>query len=150
MTPEQCAALMTYANQIDARIQLNDPTLDAWWSAVERLDYEAAKWSVKDYYATSNPNSNFGTPALVPATLRARVHAEIERNAARQRALEPPAKHTNPMSYRERNPEEFNRLMKKGRDDHRADLTRRGIPLTEWQTANDSRPTNPILQGAYS
>lgn len=137
MTPEQCAALMTYANQIDARIQLNDPTLDAWWAAVEHLDYEAAKWGVKNYYATANPNSNFGTPALVPATLRVRIHAEIERTAAKQRALEPPARVTNPVSFRQRNPEEFARLMRQGRDERRAELARRGIPLTQFQIDGD-------------
>lgn len=140
MTPEQCAALMTYANQIDARIQLNDPTLDAWWSSIGSLDFEAAKWGIKDYYANANPNDNRGLPSLLPASLRHRVNTERDRHIAKQRALEPPPKHTNPQSFRSRHPEEWDALVIKGRDERRAELAHRGIGLTQFQIDGD-KPT---------
>lgn len=149
MNEEQVVNCLTYLSQLDPRVQINDAASDLWFYAIESLPMDQVIWIIRDYYATASPNSVGGVPALTPATLKHRLRDMRDRAESKQRALEPPPKHTNPMSYRSRNPEEFARLMRQGRDDHRADLQRRGIPLTAWQTSNDERPDN-IRQGAYS
>lgn len=87
MIEAECRALLAYANQIDARIQLNDATADVWWMALSRLNFEQAKYCIKVYYATTNPNSERGLAALSPAMLRYRVSAERDRAAAKRSAI---------------------------------------------------------------
>jgi hypothetical protein len=133
MTPEETAVLMTYANQIDARVQLTDASVDVWHAALTRIDFDAGRWGIQDYYATANPNDSRGLPAILPATLRHRVNAERDRRIAKQSATRalPPARTAH--SWRARNPENWDHLVAKGRDDHRADLTRRGVALLPHQ-----------------
>lgn len=131
---------MTYANQLDPRIQLNDPTLDVWLTAMQRVTAEEARWGIKDYYANANPNDNRGVPPLQPATLRHRVAQERERAGAKRRSLEaaPPAR--NPNSYRSADPERWDRLVQQGRDQYRADLRARGITPHTETCADCNRP----------
>ena len=137
MNEEQVVHCLTYLGQLDPRVQINEATSDLWFYAIEALPQDQVIWVMRDYYATANPNSVGGVPALTPATLKHRLRDMRERTESKQRALEPPAKIKNPMSYRQRNPEEFARLMAKGRDDRRAELARRGIPLTQFQIDGD-------------
>lgn len=135
MTPEETAILMTYANQIDARVQLTDASVDVWHAALTRIEFEAGRWGIQDYYANANPNDSRGLPSLLPATLRHRVNAERDRRIAMQsakRAL-PPARSTH--SWRSRNPEKWDHLVAKGRDEHRADLAHRGVSMLPHQMA---------------
>jgi hypothetical protein len=133
VTPEDVVGCVTYLNQIDPRIQLNDSTTDLWFYAIESLQVDQVRWVIRDYYATSNPNQSGGVQPITPATLKHRLASMRERAAARSRAnevakaLEAGPVVRNPMSYRQRNPEEFERLMALGRDEHRADLKSRGI-----------------------
>lgn len=87
MKSEECMALITYINQIDARVQLNEPTFDVWWMAMERHSFEQAKWCVKVYYATTNPNSDRGLPALSASMLRYRVSEQRERAESKRSAI---------------------------------------------------------------
>ena len=135
MNEEQVVHCLTYISQLDARVQINAASSDLWFYAIEALPMDKVIWIIRDYYATANPNSVGGVPALTPATLKHRLRDMQERTASKQRALEPPPKVAPAASYRGRNPEQWDALVIKGRDDHRADLTRRNIPLTEWQTA---------------
>lgn len=121
MIPEECMALLTYTNQIDGRVQLNEATFDAWWMALERYEFDQAKWCVKLHYATSNPNSNSGVPALAPANIRHRITGERERAAAKALALTASeAVVRDPNTFRQRNPELWDRLFQQGREE-RAD-----------------------------
>lgn len=140
MHEQQVVQCLTYLNQLDPRIQLNDAASDMWFYALEQLGMDEVIWVIRDYYATANPNGVGGVPSLTPATLKHRLRSAQERAGSKQRALEAPKRDEPMPSWRERNPEEFDRLYAKGRDDHRADLERRGIPLTEWQLAGDKRP----------
>lgn len=144
MNEEQVVQCLTYLGQLDPRVQINEATSDLWFYAIEALAMDQVFWVIRDYYATANPNSNGGVPSLTPATLKYRLRALRERTESKQRALEPPPKHTRPESYRARNPTEWDRLITEGRGKHRADLQRRGIAITEWQTANDKRPTRQL------
>lgn len=95
---------------------------------------------IRDYHATANPNSVGGVPSLTTATLKHRLRDMRDRTESKQRALEQPPKINAPTSLRKRNPGKWDDLTAKGRDDRGADLARRGLPLTTWQTANDPKP----------
>lgn len=87
MKSEECMALLTYTNQIDARVQLNEATFDVWWMAMQRHSFEQAKWCVKVYYATTNPNSDRGLPALSASMLRYRVSEQRDRAESKRSAI---------------------------------------------------------------
>lgn len=140
MNEEQVVHCLTYLSQLDPRVQINDATSDLWFYAIEALELDQVIWIIRDYYATANPNSNGGVPSLTPATLKHRLIAMRDRAESKQRALSPPAHVKSPESFRERFPDKWAALIVKGRDDRRADLARMGIPLTDWQLANEPRP----------
>lgn len=140
MTPQECAVIMTYANQLDPRIQLNDPTLDVWLTATANLSVEEAKWGIKDYYANANPNDNRGVQPLQPATLRHRVSQARERHVAKAAALEAAPVIRNPTGYRASDPERWDRLVQQGRDQGRAELRSRGITPHAEGCPDCSRP----------
>lgn len=136
MTPNEAGALLAYANQIDPLISLSDANVDVWWESLQRHEYEQALWCIKDYYANTKPGWDGRVPAIGAALLRQRIGDKRHLVESQQRALEPPPKHTNPESFRARDPEAWARLVAKGRDDHRADLVRRGIPLLAGQVSD--------------
>ena len=135
MEPTEVAQAMTYANQIDPRVQLTDANVDVWWEGLRNVTADSARWAIKTHYASSNANGE-GAHVINPATIRRLITAELQRREAKQRALEPPRnKVANPMSWRQRNPGEWDRLFAKGAQDHREDLARRG--LLNQATVND-------------
>lgn len=142
MNPTEAATVLTYINQADPLVPLNDTTSDIWWEAIKRYEVEQAVWCINDYYANTKPGWDGKIPPLTPAVLRSRMSDALERATAKRRALEPPPKHTNPESFRARNPEKFDSLMVKGRDERRAELERRGIGLTQFQIDGDKKPAN--------
>ncbi|MFI8412822.1 hypothetical protein ACIGB6_10130 [Paeniglutamicibacter gangotriensis] len=137
MTPAEAAAILTHANQLDAFLPVNDANTDAWWMALKNHEFKNAKWAVSTYYAETPVGRDGRVPSLAPRTLRDRIRSTIDTVASidsAQKAL-PPAR--SPVTFRERNPEKWDELMAKGRDDRRAELARRGIPLTQFQTDGD-------------
>lgn len=82
MTPQEAIALLTYANQIDARIQLNESNSDVWAYALKNVDYQKAKWCIREHYAS---HVDGGPPrSLAPGMVRARV-GELSRAAEGKR-----------------------------------------------------------------
>lgn len=133
MNVDEAAALLTHANQLDALVSLNDANVDVWWASLKNQDYAKATWCLQDYYANTTPGRDGRTPSITPPVLRKRIADKGDLVASKNRALEPPAKHTTPNSYRARNHELWDQLVKQGRDDHLSEMVRRGIPLTPGQ-----------------
>ena len=124
------AEALTYLNQLDNRIDLNDTASDMWFYAIGHMSFDKVIWLIRDYYANAKPGFNGSIPPLTPGVLKVRMNDMEERTASKQRALEPPRnKVPNPMSWRQRNPEEFDRLMQQGAEDQYNELTRRGIKV---------------------
>lgn len=83
MTPQEAIALLTYANQIDARIQLNESNSEVWAYALRNTDYQKAKWCIREHYAS---HVDGGPPrSLAPGMVRARV-GELTHAAEGKRA----------------------------------------------------------------
>ena len=144
MIETEVAQALTYANQIDPRVQLTDANVDVWWEGLKQVPADATRWAIKQHYATANGNGQ-GAPVVNPAIIRRLITAELQRRESKQRALEPPkGKAPSPMTFRQRNPEEWDRLVRKGAEDRYNELTRRGIKVNPPQhmraTLNEGGP----------
>lgn len=129
MEGHEVAQAMTYANQIDPRLQLTDANVDVWWEGLQSIPADAARWAIKKHYASSNANGE-GAPVVNPAIIRRLITAEKQRREAMQRALEPPKnKAPNPLSFRKRDPERWDALVRQGAEERYNDLKRRGIKV---------------------
>lgn len=83
MTPQEAAALLTYANQVDARVQLNEANADVWAHALRNTDYTKARWCVREHYSS---DVDGGPPrSIAPGMIRARVN-DLTRAAEDKRA----------------------------------------------------------------
>lgn len=130
MMEHEVAQALTYANQADPRVQLNDANVDIWWEGLRTVDANAARWAIKKHYATSNANGE-GAAVVNPAIIRRLITTELNRREQTERALEPPkGRAPNPISFRKRDPERWDALVRQGAEDRYNELTRRGIKVT--------------------
>jgi len=121
MDHKQTIAMLTWINQVDPRVMLNEANVDVWAYAMSNVAPDIAKQAVLEHYKA---NENI---AASPGAISKRAQNIKNSREAKQAALEPPAppfKH--PMSWRARNPQEWDRLMEQGRQERIADLKARG------------------------
>lgn len=134
MTPVEATAALTYANQLDPRVPVNEANADLWASALAGATAEQVKWIIRDHY-TRATDSRGEAPTITPALIRRRAHAEAERAAARRAALESkPSKPQSISSWRSKNPQEWDRLMLQGAVSRLERLERTGeIGDDQWR-----------------
>ena len=121
MDHKQTIAMLTWINQVDPRVMLNEANVEVWAYAMSTVATDIAKQAVLEHYKANE------SIAASPGAISKRAANIKNSREAKQAALEPPAapfKH--PMSWRARNPEEWDRLMEKGRQERLADLKQRG------------------------
>jgi hypothetical protein len=131
MNQNETVAAVNYANAIDARIQANQPTYELWHRVLNGFAYIQVQAAIQVFYERYADPSN--RPTVDAPVIRKIIHQETTRNEAKGRAIEPPRNTVkNPLSFRARNPELWDRLYRQGRDDYHEDLRSRGItPHTE-------------------
>ena len=121
MDHKQTLAMLTWINQVDPRVMLNEANVEVWAYAMSTVATDIAKQAVLEHYKANE------SIAASPGAISKRAANIKNSREAKQAALEPPAapfKH--PMSWRARNPEEWDRLMEQGRQERLADLKQRG------------------------
>ena len=114
MNEQEVRALLTYANQIDARIQLNEATSDTWLFALGHIGFTQAKYCVKLYYATTQTNHTGNVPVLTPAELKKRTAAQKDIAVAQRSAAIAAPVIKQPEDFRAKNPERWDELFKQG------------------------------------
>jgi hypothetical protein len=122
MDHKQTIAMLTWINQVDPRVMLNEASAETWAYAMANIPPDVAKQAVLEHYKAHEQY------AATPGAISKRAANIKTSREAKQAALEPPAapfKH--PMSWRARNPEEWDRLMEQGRMERQADLKARGL-----------------------
>ena len=122
MDHKQTIAMLTWINQVDPRVMLNEAAVDVWAYAMSNIPGDVAKQAVLEHYKANE------SIAASPGVISKRAANIKNSREAKAQALEPPAapfKH--PMSWRARNPEEWDRLFEQGRQERRADLKARGL-----------------------
>lgn len=140
MNEQEVALALTYANQADPRVQLTDANIDIWWEGLRSVDASAARWAIKKHYAGQNANGE-GAHVVNPATIRRLITAELNRREQTERALEPPkGRAPNPISFRKRDPERWDALVRQGAEDRYNELTRRGTKVNKPKHMQTSSP----------
>lgn len=113
-------AAIAFANQIDARVQMNDATAEVWQVTLQAHETIKVRWAITQHYATGNANGE-GTHAITPARIRRLIQSKAETVETQTRALESPRNRVaSPESFRRRNPAEWDRLLEEGKIQFRA------------------------------
>jgi hypothetical protein len=126
MTPQECAAALTYANQIDPRVQLNDATLDVWENALAHADSTQVRWIIKEHYSSGVNANEAHQPMITAALVRRRITDETNRAAASRSALEAGPRVKNYTALRQNNPGMWDALVEAGAEHRRLMLTEQG------------------------
>jgi hypothetical protein len=110
MQLDETVALITWINQHDPRVQVTKGARDIWAHSLAPVTYSEAQQAVLEHYRANDqdlPN---------PGTIRKRALAIRASREAGQRAIAGPAQPVkHPLSWRKRNPEEWDRLFEQGR-----------------------------------
>ena len=110
MDYKQTIAMLTWINQVDPRVMLNEASVDVWAYSMRSVDPSVAKQAVLEHY-----KAHEGIAASPGAISKRATNIRASREAG-QRAIEAspePPKH--PLSWRARNPAEWDRLFEEGR-----------------------------------
>ena len=133
MTEDDIKKAITYANQIDPRIQMNIPTLEIWTRVLHAQDPAAVHAAIGVYH--ERPYTGFGQrPVLEPSTIKRIIQQESDRATARQAAIEaaPAPRRPHPKVKRTETPE-WEAAVVQGAIDHLEDLERRDIIKPDQQ-----------------
>jgi hypothetical protein len=122
MNAEETVLLLTWVNQHDPRVQLNAASRDIWAYSLTPFTAAEAKQAILDHYRLND------SIPVSPGAIRKRADDHRAVTEGRQSAIEanPKQSSKHPMSWRARNPEEWDRLMEEGRLARQADLKARG------------------------
>ncbi|MGP5219474.1 hypothetical protein [Arthrobacter rhombi] len=140
MNPEEIRMAVMYANGIDPRIQMNVPTAELWGRVVGHKSAAEVKAAILVYYERYPVNGR-ENPPVSPAMVRKIITDENDREQAQESAQQALPAARPVATFRTRDPEGWDALVQRGRDEHREDLRRRGIALTDWQLAHKPRPS---------
>ena len=121
MDNREVVAMLTWINQVDPRVMLNEASVETWAYSMRTVTTHDAKLAVLEHYRANEHLT------ATPGAIYKRALAYRTSKDATTRALETKITTTaNPMSWRARNPAEWDRLAKQGAVDRQADLRARG------------------------
>ena len=112
MDHKQTIAMLTWINQVDPRVMLNEANVEVWAYAMSATPADIAKQAVLEHY-----KANESIAASPGAISKRAANIKASRDAG-QRAgqIEPPAQPVkHPLSWRARNPELWDQLFEEGR-----------------------------------
>jgi len=123
--------LVIWVNQFDPFVQANDAAADIWQHSMGPISYTEAEEAVVQHYR-ANPGQQAQPGGILKRALNNRASRE-----AGNRAIEAPRTRREieaddgkmMLTWRKRNPEEWDRLMAVGAEERRRDLISRGRAL---------------------
>jgi len=123
METAQVVSMLRWVNEVDPRVMFNEPAVEMWSYAMRTIPADIAKQAILEHYKAHE------TIAASPGAISKRsANIRTSREAGeRAIALEPSKPVAHPMSWRARNPEEWDRLFEQGRLERQRDLASRGI-----------------------
>lgn len=121
MDHKQTIAMLTWINQVDPRVMLNEASAETWAYAMGNIPPDVAKQAVLEHY-----KAHENIAASPGAISKRAANIKTSREAKQAALTPPPTAYKHPMSWRARNPEEWDRLMEQGRQQRIADLQARG------------------------
>lgn len=111
MDHKQTIAMLTWINQVDPRVMLNEASAETWAYAMRNAAADVAKQAVLEHYKANEGIA--ASPAAI--SKRARNIATSREAGNRAIALEPARPVAHPLSWRARNPELWDELFEQGR-----------------------------------
>lgn len=157
MTPEEVTQALTYTNQIDPRVQLNDANEDVWRYSLSGAHVDQVRWVIRDYYGSGVNADGGGQQPITPAYIKRRAAQEAERAASKRTALERGQRETFHIGKHIgnlRESPEFQQAVTQGTIDHLDNLERREIIKPDQQRRLDQyRQTGqlpPKVGGMFS
>lgn len=122
MDHKQTIAMLTWINQVDPRVMLNEAAVDVWAYAMRNVPADVAKQACLEHYKMHEDI------AATPGGISKRsVNIKNSREAKQKALAASPRPPRDPNSWRSRNPEKWDRLAEEGRQARRADLEARGL-----------------------
>ncbi|BCW47931.1 hypothetical protein [Arthrobacter sp. StoSoilB13] len=110
MRIEEIIPMLRWVNEADPRVQFNDAAVEQWHYALRSVEPAVAKQAVLEHVKL-----NEGVPVSPSAIAKRAANIRTSREAG-QRAIEPPRDRVrHPLSWRARNPVEWDRLFEAGR-----------------------------------
>ena len=110
MDYKQTIAMLTWINQVDPRVMLNEASVDVWAYSLRSVEPAVAKQAVLEHYKAHD-----GIAASPGAISKRATNIRASREAG-QRAIDAaPAPVKHPLSWRARNPELWDQLFEEGR-----------------------------------
>jgi len=110
MDQKQTIAMLTWINQVDPRVMLNEASAETWAYAMRTVPADVAKQAVLEHY-----KAHENIPASPGAISKRAGYIKTSREAG-QRAIEAKPKYPkHPSSWRSRNPELWDQLFEQGR-----------------------------------
>ena len=110
MDHKQTIAMLTWINQVDPRVMLNEAAAETWAYSMAPIETDEAKQAILEHYKANE------SIAASPSAIRKRALNIRSSRAAGQSAITAkPAAPKHPMAWRSRNPEEWDRLFEQGR-----------------------------------
>lgn len=103
-------ALLTRINQADPLVILDDATVDIWVHTMEHVEFDDAWQAVLDHYRLHD-----NVPAKAAAIRKRAMDFRASKEGRAKALTAGPRPVANPLSYRQRNPEEWDRLYEEGR-----------------------------------
>jgi len=122
METEQVIKMLRWINETDPRVQFNEPAVEVWAYAMRTIPADVAKQAVLEHYKA---NENIAASPAAISKRAANIRTSRDAKVSAIEASPAPVKH--PLSWRARNPEEWDRLFELGRQERRNDLQRRGV-----------------------
>ncbi|MFE4229158.1 hypothetical protein ACFRJ8_14865 [Arthrobacter sp. NPDC056886] len=121
MQVQEVISMLRWINEGDPRVQFNDSAVEFWHYSLRTVDAAVAKQAVLEHVRQHE------AIAVTPAAIAKRAGNIKSSRDAGQRAIEanPKQSRVHPMSWRSRNPEEWDRLVAIGAADRRREL---GLP----------------------
>ena len=111
MDVKQTIAMLTWINQTDPRVMLNEASVERWHYALRTVEPSVAKQAVLEHY-----KAHEDIPASSAAIAKRAGYIKSSRDAGdRARVIEPPKPVRHPLSWRARNPELWDQLFEEGR-----------------------------------
>ena len=125
MDVKETITMLTWINQTDPRVQLNQASVERWHYALRSFEHAVCKQAVLEHY-----KQHEDIPASSAAISKRAGYIQNAREAGeRAVAIEPPRNQVrHPLSWRARNPELWDQLFEEGRrqgNAERAEATRR-------------------------
>lgn len=111
MDHKQTIAMLTWINQVDPRVMLNEASAETWAYAMRNAAPDVAKQAVLEHYKANE--SIAASPGAI--SKRARNIATSREAGDRAIALEPARPPRHPLGWRARNPELWDEMFEQGR-----------------------------------